>query len=330
MTQSGLAQRLHVSQGKISKIEQGMQGVSDELLNGIASELGYPPSFFEQSGSIYPPATPFHRKKQSLTRKEESQVEAIANIQRQHFLCLQKAADFDYDVPSLDIDEYGSPEKVAMVLRSYWRLPKGPIENLTEVLEDAGIVVVHISNVSDKMDGFTLISPQAKPIVFLNAKMPGDRMRFTLAHELGHIVMHGIHTPDMENEANKFASEFLMPAKEIKPQLRPVSLPKLASLKPYWKVAMAALLKRASDLGVLTPNQTRYMWIKMAPYRMREPVEIDVEIETPTLFRELITFHLKDLEYSVDDLCAALHMDKTDFVSNYCDSGRYGHLVAVK
>jgi Zn-dependent peptidase ImmA (M78 family) len=87
-------------------------------------------------------------------------------------------------------------------------------------------------------------------------------MRFTLAHELGHLVMHRFPTENMETEANEFASTLLMPSADMRSAFlgRRVTLELLAALKPEWKVAMQALLMRATSLKCVSPNQARYLW----------------------------------------------------------------------
>jgi Zn-dependent peptidase ImmA (M78 family) len=139
---------------------------------------------------------------------------------------------------------------------------------------------------------------------FVNRNIPGDRLRFTLAHELGHLLMHGIPSPTMEDEADRFASEFLMPAEDIKPALSQFSLAKAASLKPYWKVSMWALIRRARDLATISENQYRYLCMAMSAtgYKTREPTELQIPVEEPRVYRELIDVHLKRLKFTLQDL----------------------------
>jgi hypothetical protein len=102
------------------------------------------------------------------------------------------------------------------------------------------------------------------------------------------------------------AAEFLMPAALIAGQLCEVSLPKLAALKPYWKVSMAALLYRAAALGTISERTKNYLWFRMGQsgYKTKEPVEIPSEL--PTLLAELIDLHRTGLGYSVTDLARLL------------------------
>lgn len=168
------------------------------------------------------------------------------------------------------------------------------------------------------------------PLFFVNASASGDRLRYSLSHEMGHIVMHEVHTEDMEREANRFAAEFLMPANDIRSSLDGLSLPKLATLKPYWKVSMAALLKRATDLKKITERQVRYLWMQMGRlgYRTREPAELEIPVEKPTTLRELFDVYTDELNYSIADLSNLLDVFEHHVRADYF--GKSGHLRVVK
>lgn len=332
LTQRKLAELLKVSQGKISKVEQGLLGLSNDMLNNLEKVLNYPKKFFLESGQIYPPITPFHRKRKSLTKKLQSMIEAKANIYRIHILKLQNAFDIDSSIIYFDLDEYDrKPENIAIALRYYWKLPKGPIENLTNIIENAGIIIIPFDFNTKLIDGFTFITPKSLPIIFVNINLPGDRLRFTLAHELGHIIMHQIPTLTMEDEANKFASEFLMPCKEIRQQLMRLTLPRIANLKPYWKVSMASLLFKAGKncLNILTYNQERYLWQQMAPYRMTEPLKLNIPIEKPSLLHELIEMYISRLGYSMSELSELVNLFEDEFYSYYPENIKHKHLRIV-
>jgi Zn-dependent peptidase ImmA (M78 family) len=156
-------------------------------------------------------------------------------------------------------------------------------------------------------------------MIFINESMPWDRIRWTLAHELGHILMHRLPTPNMEEEADRFASEFLMPASVIRPELSDLSLVQLASLKPRWKVAMSALLRQALALKKITERQYRYLWMRMSSlgWKTREPEELDILAEHPFLIKEFINLHLNTLKYSIQELCDVLGIYEDEFSSLY-------------
>jgi Zn-dependent peptidase ImmA (M78 family) len=121
----------------------------------------------------------------------------------------------------------------------------------------------------------------------------------------------------MEEEADSFAGAFLLPANEIRPQLRQFSLRQLANMKAYWKVSMAAIAVRASRLNLVTPYQSKMFWIEMGRlgYRKREPNEPEKEI--PSLMGRIINYHLGTLGYAVDELATLLHIGTQEFSDMY-------------
>ncbi|MFZ1007119.1 MAG: ImmA/IrrE family metallo-endopeptidase, partial [Candidatus Sulfotelmatobacter sp.] len=155
------------------------------------------------------------------------------------------------------------------------------------------------------------------PLFFVNSTTPADRMRFSLAHEVGHMVMHQLPTGDMEREADRFAAEFLMPEASIAGQLEDLTLPKLAALKPHWKTSMAALLKRAGDLNIIAERSKNYLWFRMGQlgYKSKEPVCIPMEI--PSLLSEMIALHREQLSYSVSDLAQLLITTEDEIHSEF-------------
>lgn len=321
LTQVQLSNAMGVSQALVSRVEKGLLAPSNDLMNSFAEHLRYPKTFFLIPGHRYPPATPFHRKKKSISKRVQSMVEAEANVRRLNIIKLLDAIEFtDSKVVHLDLDDYsGNPELVAQAVRRSWRLPRGPIQNMTKTLEDAGIIVIATSFGTSLLDGFTLLTANAPPLIFVNADMPSDRIRYTLGHELGHITMHTTPTLTMEDEANLFASEFLMPGDEIAPYLNNTNLATLASLKPYWKASMAAILMRASSLKKLTYNQQRYLWSQMNKhgYMTREPIQLDNPVEQPTLLKEILDLHLNGLGYTTAELSEMLCIHEEEFLQWY-------------
>jgi Zn-dependent peptidase ImmA (M78 family) len=144
------------------------------------------------------------------------------------------------DIPKLDLDEYeGDIERIAALVRAHWLLPAGPLGNLTAALEVAGCIVVHSDMQGSAISGVTVSVAGIPPLILLNKDQPADRMRFTLAHELGHMVLHRFPGPNMEREANEFASALLMPARDIRGGLSGrLDLRRLAALKADWRVSM--------------------------------------------------------------------------------------------
>jgi len=322
ITQSSLAKQLGVTQAAVSKAEKIQGKVSENLLEKIAKVLIYPVGFFLQPGHSYPPATPLHRKQKGLGKKLQHKIEAEANIRRLHIQKLLDSIDVEgKSIPVFEIDEYETAQNVASALRRYLRLPKGPVANMTAIIEGFGIAVILCNFYSEKIDGFTLFGKANVPLVFINKQMPWCRIRFTLAHELGHIVMNHVPGANIEEEANEFASSFLMPKEDIEKDfhLKILSLSDLANLKPYWKVSMQAILTRATRLGFLTKDKARRLWMNLssAGYRKREPSYIDIQPENPTLLTSVLDLHRTNLEYTESELLTMLGSYKDDFFSLY-------------
>lgn len=203
-------------------------------------------------------------------------------------------------------------------MRATWRLPAGPVADVIDLVEAAGAIVVRFPFDTPKVDAISWTLPGAHPLIFVSKDLPPDRERHSICHELGHIVMHRSARLGMEDEANAFAAEFLMPRDDIADDLDGLgSLHRLVGLKPFWRVSMASLLYRARTLNGITDSRYRYLWTQMAPYRQREPAEADFSPDEPGSLQDLFEFHLKDLGYTELQLAELLHADQSDLRAWY-------------
>lgn len=168
-----------------------------------------------------------------------------------------------------------------------WGLGEAPIGNLIHLLESKGIRVYSLAIEAREVDAFS-VWHRDRPFVFLNTIKSAEHSRFDAAHELGHLVrdrhsmLHGeAHSPDMEREANAFASAFLMPRASIYARRSGmVTIDKLIQLKQNWGVSLAALAFRMNQLGLLSEWTYRNLCIEMAKngYRTSEPNPIRREV----------------------------------------------------
>ena len=175
---------------------------------------------------------------------------------------------------------------------------------------------------SRQIDGFSQRPKYPPCFLHLNSQMPPDRWRWTLAHELGHLVMHSdpMASPkEVERQAALFAAELLAPAREIVSQLEGLTFQKLGGLKREWKISMQALMTRAYHLGVISQGQRRAMYIRLskAGYRTREPETLDPPMEEPSGMAHLAIRHLDDLGYSRRELCDLLAIGEPEFRKLY-------------
>ena len=337
-SQTELSRRAGISQANLSKLENGLIGPSDEVLGVVSTALGFPINFFFQNDRIIGlPMSVQYRKRASVGQKVIERLEAESNIKILHIRRLLNAAELEPELalPRLDVDEYGGdPERIAELIRRTWLVPSGPIRDLVGWVERAGCIVVHCDFAALKVDGFTVQIPDMPPCIFLNRNMPADRQRFSLAHELGHVVMHQVPSPDMESEADAFAAAMLMPVRDIRPQFsgRRLTIQRLASMKPVWRVSMAALLFQATKIGAVTANQSQYLWRQMSSmgYRRAEPPELDIKMEEPTVLPEIIKLHLENLGYGLSDLAEALRTSEDDLRALHPLPRTSSHLRVVK
>ena len=312
ISQYEICERIGESQGNYSKIEHGLSEPSDDFVERISILFQVNPDFFFQDGKVYAPYNPYHRSRSTLQVGDRDRVEAIANIYRIHITKLLERAETPFNIQSIPISKTETPEAIARLTRRNFNLPKGPIDNLTKSLEDNGLFLITYDFKTEELDGFTIQgSKDIIPFIFINSTFAGERIRFTLAHELGHLIMHQqLETEknnELEKEANAFASEFLMPASDIMQDLRYINTVKLnvdilVRLKMKWKVSMNALLKRAEDLNVLTKNQSKYLWMQMSQKGLRKKEPYPMPLEKPLLLDELIDTYKNELQYSLKDM----------------------------
>lgn len=323
LTQSELATRAGVSQGHLSKIEHGGIAPNGKVLADLADALDLPERFFYLQDRVYGPSVSelYHRKRKSASQKALDRLHANINVHRMTLARFLRSLETPaVNIPRHDPDEFnGDIEEIARAVRAAWQLPKGPVKHLLAAIEDAGAVVFRFDFGTPLVDAVSWWLPSMPPMIFLNDIMPADRERLTVAHELGHLVMHQAARPEIEDEANAFAREFLMPANEIRPYLRDASLATLANLKPYWRVSMQALLVQAQRTTAINDGRSEYLWaaISKAGYKRREPPELDFPKEPISTLAQLVTSHVHDLDYTLDDFAKLFPMKAHELAQRY-------------
>jgi Zn-dependent peptidase ImmA (M78 family)/transcriptional regulator with XRE-family HTH domain len=324
-TQQDLAERINAQKAFVSKIEHGELGVSENLLDSISKATSYPVNFFYQPGTILPTNLSY-RKRKKVPAKVITPIEAKFNIIRNNIQFLTRSLNKHSPlIPTYKVTEENTPNKIAKQIRQCLGLNKPVIDNLTKVLEDQGIIISCFEFGSERVDSRSILTDDGFPIIFLNKSHLGDRLRFSLAFQLGHLVMH-TYAPvpadrDISHEANLFAAELLMPAEAIAEDFKEgVTLPILAQLKRKWKVSMISLLYRVDDLGLLTPNQKRYLiqQFNQAKIRRREPVELDVAKEQPQLIHQMVVELCNQERLSLPEFSQLLALELDDYIELYC------------
>jgi len=332
-TLTNLAGAINVSVGLLSKIEHGIVHATDAHINAIATELEFPVSLFYRPEHVRGTDSPclHHRKRKTMPKLMLKRIEAQMHLAQLQVTRMLEDLDIEgaLTLATLDPDEYGGPQAVAQALRALWRLPSGPIPNLVQVLEAAGAVVLLRDFGAGKLDGMS--SWAGGPAVFyINSRIPTDRMRWTLAHELGHLVMHPQATSgDQEDEADQFALEFLAPEAELKHDLRSLTFARLPALKMHWRISMIALVRAAGRFDAVPAPKLKSMYVQISRsgWRTKEPFEVSPE--SPTIIDKAMQVHLREHGYSQDELASVVDLRPDEFSKLYAPKEERPRLRAV-
>ncbi len=324
MTQSDLANKIGMSRATIGKFENGDIGVKDEILHLIARVTNYPTSFFHQDGEMYPEHL-VYRKREHVAQSLLTPINAKVNIIRFNIQnVLKKIKIKPINIPKYEVTDKNTPQIIAQKVRKEWKLEKPIIESLITVLEDKGIAVASFDFGTERVDSRCVLTETKYPIIIFNSSLLGDRQRFSITYQLGHLIMHTATKVswerDVTHESNLFAAEFLMPEANIRKDFENgITLPLLGDLKLKWKASMISLLYRADDLGILTPNQKRYLLQQFNEQKMRrrEPVELDLPIEKTTIIKNWLSEVKKQERLDESEIATLLHLNVEEFIELY-------------
>lgn len=227
------------------------------------------------------------------------------------------------DIGNLNSDEsYEKIERIVEIIRQYWRIGSGPVDNLQYILESNGIIVTGFNDVDSNIDAFSqqldIDGHKIYVIALSIGAKPIERLRFDMAHELGHIIMHSCldNNDDvskdvfnaMEKQANFFASALLLPKESFTRAISsyPTNVDYYKSLKTKWKVSMQAMMYRTRQLGLVTDNQFQYMMriVSKNGWRTKEPGDVPGQIRD-TIFQGAIDLLFDGGYLTLDELLGA-------------------------
>lgn len=278
-TKARLAKELGVQVRSVQGYESGEYAPEPEKLAAICDLLRFPIEFF--SGDDLPSIAPDTASFRSMS-KMSATLRNIALGAGVTAFTLNDWIEERFRLPDADIPDLSdlSPEDAAATLRRMWGLGEAPIGSLIHLLESRGVRVYSLAIEACEVDAFS-VWYRERPFVFLNTIKSAEHSRFDAAHELGHLVrdrhsmLHGeAHSPNMEREANAFASAFLMPRASVLARRAGVlTLDKLILLKQNWGVSLSALAFRMNQVGLFSEWAYRNLCIQIAKngYRTSEP-----------------------------------------------------------
>jgi Zn-dependent peptidase ImmA (M78 family)/transcriptional regulator with XRE-family HTH domain len=235
-----------------------------------------------------------YRTRAPLRSRSKERVEAVLRYSLERRLRLEDrlAAGRRPRLPKkrITVDTVEQAEGLAGTIRNDWRLGCEPIANFTEVLERQSIHVFEVPG-DDDFDGLAAVARtedgELRGVgIAENPERDGDRQRFNLAHEVGHVVMEPVAGLNEEDAASRFAGALLVPASLVFEQLgerrSDVSLDELLLLKKSWGVSAQCILHRLRDLDVISQNHYEWWWreIDALGYRTTEPMRLEREQST--------------------------------------------------
>jgi len=276
---------------------------SDDQLKALSEHLKVSESFFFGIRGRAIEAEQCHfRSLRSSTQLVKKQVMSQVEIFEHRFLnLLLKEVDFPQikinDIGDADISSTSAIEKLAEKFRREQELGLGPISNMIKFVESIGCVVLNLFEADDRVDAFSVFND--RPIIVRNIlKQSPGRLRFDIAHELGHLIMHqGVDTGcrKTEAQANDFASAFLMPRTSFSAEFprmrgRNFNWESLVELKARWGVSLKAIIFRAQKLGLITPEKARsgFTYLSKSGQTKNEQGDDLLKPEKPTLIQRAI------------------------------------------
>lgn len=273
------AEKAGVSAHTITRCESGETVPTGETVETFARVLGFPVGFFFCGDAEEPEAANF-RSHTSMSAAIRDASLAAGSIG----FMLSDWVEERFDLPSIDVPDLHlfDAETAARTLRAEWGLGEKPLSNMTQLLESKGVRVFSLAENTVRVNAYSLWRKD-KPYIFLNTVKSAENSRFDAAHELGHLVLHqdgGALGREAEDQANAFASAFLMPRADVLAVLPKVHyLDQLIKAKSRWRVSVAALNYRVHKLGIISDWRYRDFCIELAQkgFNKREPLGIERE-----------------------------------------------------
>jgi Zn-dependent peptidase ImmA (M78 family) len=271
-----LAALLGLSPKTLQRWETGATAPNEDQLAELAEQLGVLPDFFfSPEIEVIPDDAVSFRALTKMTAAERDGATASGRLGVE----FMRWVETRFDLPTNNVPTLTGwrPELAAEAVRERWNIGSGLIRQLLPVCELHGIRVMGLAPDYHNVDAFSFYD-KGTPFVFLNTTKTAERLRFDLAHELGHLIMHGEYEVcqgrEAETQANDFASAFLMPRDSVlSAGLFGSNVDQVIRAKSRWHVAAMALAHRLNSLGLVTEWGYRSLCVELSKrgFRRSEP-----------------------------------------------------------
>jgi Zn-dependent peptidase ImmA (M78 family)/transcriptional regulator with XRE-family HTH domain len=334
-TQGELLQRAGnpISAPALSQLERGVTRPSPSTLIALADAVSFPIGYFASRlgrGAADPEPAGYFRSLRSTSARDRKR--ALGHVFLLHDLVM--AIEARLRLPEVNLPraltDAATPrpevEEIAASVRARFGLPPGPFEDVVRTLERHGAVVVRLSIGITQVDAFSVTFDDRPLVVLTSDKLNRVRSRFDAAHELGHAVMHRDVTGwerEAEQQAHWFSAAMLMPAETIAAQLPATAdWRRLLDLKAEWKVSIAALLKRAKTLDMMSDHTyTNAMKVmSMRGWRRREPGDDALGPPEAPVLLDAALARLRGMGVSLADLAKETALPLDDVMALVAES----------
>lgn len=288
LTTEQLAASIGVTKQSVSKYERGLSVPSPNVIEKIIQEFNIPRNYLNKEEVINPKGKSilFFRAAKATKNYEVELAEIQSKWGYEILYAINSLGKLTPKNLPLFNGESTVEEK-ALFLRRYWNLGLGPIENLVALLEGNGIYIFTINISGVHVDAYSQIINEIPIVVINKCKGSSARWRFNIAHELGHLLLHGNvsdseledNYDSIEKEANMFAGNFLMPAESFGSSIISSRLDYFIQLKKEWKVSIAAMIYRCNELGIIDKQEMKQLQIQISKrkWRVKEPLDDELE-----------------------------------------------------
>ena len=262
----GLSDRIdnRVSAQAIGKYERNESMPSSGVLIALADALRVSVSYLTGDPGISLQSVDFRTERVS-SRKEEDRIKAMVLHKLERYLTIEELLDLPsshwhkpLSAPYPVISDLLEADRAASSLRHDWGLGINPIPDMAELMEDKGVKVLFCE--LSGADGLTTqVHRDGMPdahVIVVNQDHTRDRQRFTIAHEIGHMVLGVSPSVDEEKAAHRFAGAFLMPEEvlwsKIGRRRSDIDWRELLMLKLTYGMSVQAITYRCKDLGIIS------------------------------------------------------------------------------
>lgn len=318
-----------LSRQALHRYEKGEVIPDVEKINLLSKVLKVSPDYFFRSTKVELSEIEY-RKLSKMPQKEASVIKEKTKEYLSRYLELEEvlglANEFDNHLEDFEVvTSYKQVNKAAELLREKWGLGSGSLFNIAELLEDKNIKVVKL-DVDEDFDGLQTFVNETIPVVAYNLKKANkpDRIRFTLLHELAHLLLKFGNATEKQKETlcHQFAGAMLLPEETLKAELgqhrNKLSINELGNIKKQYGISMQAVVMRAKDCRIINDHYTKqfFFLIKQMNWKVDEPVDYQ-GVEESNRFEQLLFRALIEDQISMSKAAALNNKSLADFKKEY-------------